>query len=106
MANAIVGTSKKFTITPKDELGLVVDLAAFPTALTEIVYTVSDGNVADATVTKPDNTEVQIDFRAAGAVTLSVSARDRDGNALTDSVSITVEVPVPAVKTLNLAEAA
>lgn len=105
MSNALVGTPKKFTITPKDALGLTVDLAKFPTALTEVVWSVSNTDIAAVNTTKADGTEAEVLFSSDGTVSLTVTGKDKDGTSLSESLDVTAEFPVPKVASLNLAEA-
>lgn len=103
MSNAIVGIAKAFAITPKAG-GVPVDLPVFPTALTGVVWGVSDPAIAAVNTTKADGTTADVTFSAAGTVTVTVTGKDKDGKELSESVSVVGEVPVPLVDSLNLAE--
>lgn len=105
MSNAIVGTPKLFKITPADSFGVAVDLVKFPTALTDIVWSVSNPDIAAVNTTKPDSTEAAVTFSADGVVTVKVTGKDKDGADVTEQVDVTGELPVPKVVSLNLVEA-
>lgn len=104
MSNAIVGTPKKFVISPKDQFGLAVDLVKFPTALTNIAWVAGNGDIASITVAE-DKLSAEVLFSAEGSIVVSVTGADRDGHLLTETLNVTAELPVPVVTSLGLAEA-
>ena len=105
MSNAIVGTPKKFSLALTDELGLPVDLSVFPSALTEVVWSVANPELAAVNTTKPDGTEVDVTFSAAGATTLKVTGKNKAGAEVSAQVDIVGEVPVPLVTAISILEA-
>lgn len=104
MSNAIVGTPKKFVITPKDQFGLAVDLAKFPAALTGIAWSVANADLATVSPAA-DGLSCDVTFSVEGATTVVVKALDKDGTELSEQVDVTAELPVPKVTSLNLSEA-
>jgi methyl coenzyme M reductase alpha subunit len=67
------------------------------TSLTDIVYAISDGNVADPVVSD-DRSSVELHPIAAGTVTLTVTAKNSAGVEITDSVVVTfVDPPADAL---------
>lgn len=98
--SAIVGQAKNFVAAPKDALGLDVDLAQFPSALTDIVWSTED---AGATITQAGLT-ASIVFSAAGTFTVTASGKDKNGAAVSGSTSVVVEQPVPLVTAIVVSE--
>jgi len=102
---ATVGVAKKLTLSPKDVFGLPVDLVKFPTALTDVVWSVSDPSLASINVTKADGTEAELTAGGTGSITVTVNGKNKAGEILGETLSLTIEEDVPLVKTLGLAEA-
>jgi len=102
--DATLGTTLKFSITPKDGAGNVVDLVKFPAALTDIAWSVSDATVGSVAATA-DSLGVNFTPAAEGAATLTVTAKNVNGDVKTESIAITVKLPTPVVESLNLAAA-
>lgn len=93
----------QYAITPKDAAGVAVDLSKFPTALTAITWAVDKPEVA-AVVASEDKLSAEVQPTAAGGdVVVTVSGTNVKGDAVSESVSINFEVPVPVVASLNLA---
>lgn len=105
MSNAIVGTPKKYSLAVTDELGLPVDLAVFPTALTDVVWSVANPALAAVNTTKPDGTEAELTFSAAGTTSLKVVGKNKAGTEVSAQVDVVGELPVPLVTALAILEA-
>ena len=109
MSNPTVAQVQPATITPKDAQGNVVDLVTFPTALSSLAWSVDNANAAVVT-TNPQGTAANVSVNASytpgTVVKVSVSAVNTAGETLTEEVDVTfdaVAVPVPVVKSLNIA---
>lgn len=81
-----------------DASGAAVDLAAFPAALTAVVYT-SDN--ADATLT-PSGNDVTVGVTVPGTVNLTVHATNVAGTDVTASVALVFDAAAPLVVTVTL----
>lgn len=104
MSNAIVGTPKKFALVYKDAFGVAVDLAKFPTAVSNVQAVVSDGGIASVSLSQ-DGAECQVTFASEGKVTLTVSAVNKDGEPVSAAVDVVGELPVPKVTAIDIVEA-
>ncbi|HQR20060.1 MAG TPA: hypothetical protein PKV98_04295 [Burkholderiaceae bacterium] len=104
MSNAIVGTPKKFSLAVTDELGLPVDLAAFPTALTDVVWSLANPGLGSVTF-PPSGAEASVVFGTAGATSLKVTGKNKAGTEVAAQVDVVAELPVPLVTALSIIEA-
>lgn len=99
--SAIVGQPKDFVAVPKDALGLDVDLAQFPTALTDVAWSTDDAGA----VVVPSGMSAVVTFSAGGTFVVTVSGKDKNGSPVSGSTSVVVEVPVPLVTSIVVSEA-
>jgi hypothetical protein len=72
--------------------------------LSNVVWSVSDSNVATVAVTADDQSAVELRPVAPGTVTLTVSATNKAGNVINESVDVTFAEPPVVVDALNLAQ--
>lgn len=98
--SAIVGQPKNFVAAPKDALGLDVDLAQFPSALTDLQWSTDD---AGATVSQ-SGLAAAITFSAPGTFEVVVSGKDKNGSPVSGATTVVVEVPVPLVTAIVVSE--
>lgn len=107
MANPTTAQKVPFTITPRDGPapdGNIVDLPAFPTALTGITWSV-DGDVASIAA-DASGLSAMLTPAKAGVSVVTVSGTNVLGEVVTDSASVTFDQAAPAVpvvKSLNVA---
>lgn len=88
------GTPVKFTITPKTAAGRSVQAAD---GLTDVDFIVSG---PASSLVAPDNSSVVVNPSGAGIVTVAVTATNKLGVKLSESLSVEF---VDVVETLNLA---
>jgi hypothetical protein len=107
LANPTVAQKVPFSITPADADGKVVDLAANPTALTDITFSVDAPAVAS--LVKVDDTHFDLVPSSPGTVTVTVTAVNVNGATLTQSWNpitfddvVAPPPPVPVVVSLGL----
>lgn len=82
--------------------GNPVDLAAFPTALTDITWSVAPTDAGTLNTTTPDLTNCEFKPTKSGDSVVTVSGKNSEGNLLSESFDVNVAVPVPVVDALNL----
>lgn len=85
------------TITPKDKDGVVVDLAKFPDAVVDVVFSAAQ----PAAIKVLSLTQVELTSSAVGDVVLTVTATNVVGAELSETVTVTFDQATPTVATLN-----
>lgn len=104
MSNALVGTPKIYSLVVTDELGLPVDLVAFPTALTEVVWSIANPELGSVTFSA-SGVDAAVTFGAAGSTKLRVTGKNKAGTEVSAEVDVTAELPVPLVTSISILEA-
>lgn len=106
MSNPTVAQKQPATITPKDAGGNVVDLVAFPSALTGVTWAVDNPDVASVNTTNDQKTAADVavsaSYRPGTVVKVTVTATNVAGESLSEEVDVVFDAVVPVVKSLNI----
>jgi hypothetical protein len=102
--DSILGKTLALSIVnAKDADGAAVDLAAFPTALSEVVWSVSDTALGAVNTSQADGLKAEFVGAAEGDVTVTAVGKNAAGETVTQSIAVSVKpVPVPVVKSFEI----